>query len=160
MLLKRGENPRIIFLTELFKTIILNLQFRQSYVLQQDPTSNSLDTVFHALEYSWSLDPCECYVCDISFRPSVPNRNYTEYFLILDAYNCCYRLTVRGYCTGIFVYLISLKKTHFYLFFYFLLAWKIKTNFFVSQVQRLQVVYQDWSLLVKMIIVGARNVLN
>ncbi|XP_008206577.1 cilia- and flagella-associated protein 65-like isoform X2 [Nasonia vitripennis] len=73
---------------------------KQSYVVQKDSLSNPLDCVFNALEYTWTLMPCESYVCDISYRPILPNRKCTDYFFVTDTSNCCYKIVVQGSSLG------------------------------------------------------------
>ncbi|XP_058788809.1 cilia- and flagella-associated protein 65-like [Phymastichus coffea] len=76
--------------------IVNNSNNEQTYVVQRDFMSNPLDQVFNAIDYTWSLMPCESYMCDISYRPILPSYKYTDYFFIIDTYNCCYKVIVRG----------------------------------------------------------------
>lgn len=87
--------------------VVLFYQEKQSYVVQRDSTSNPLDCVFQTLQYTWSLLPCESYVCDISYRPILPNRKYTDYFFITDTFKCCYKVVVEGFGVGkvLFIYI-------------------------------------------------------
>ncbi|XP_014209126.1 cilia- and flagella-associated protein 65-like [Copidosoma floridanum] len=80
--------------------VVNRCNVRQSYYVQRDSASNPLDCVFHMFEYSWSLDSCGSYVCDISYRPILPNRKYVDYFFIIDTYGCCNEIFAFGRSAG------------------------------------------------------------
>jgi hypothetical protein len=69
--------------------------------MQRDSISNPLDCVFHTVECTWTLSPHESYICNISYKPTLPNRKYIDYFFITDTYQCCYKIIAKGYCKGI-----------------------------------------------------------
>ncbi|XP_011499552.1 PREDICTED: coiled-coil domain-containing protein 108-like [Ceratosolen solmsi marchali] len=73
---------------------------KQTYVMQRDSISNPLDCVFHIVECTWTLSANESFICDVSYRPILPNRKYIDYFFITDTYQCCCKVIAEGYCIG------------------------------------------------------------
>ncbi|XP_033220876.1 cilia- and flagella-associated protein 65-like [Belonocnema kinseyi] len=73
----------------------------QSYKVQRDEITNSLDYVFNLKEYFWILSPGREYVCDISYRPIASFCKNTDYFTISDNdENYCYKIVVQGISIG------------------------------------------------------------
>lgn len=60
-----------------------------------------MDSVFQIDRYNWSLEPNDFYLCDISYKPCLPNRRYVDYFFITDSNDCRYEVLIRGNSIGI-----------------------------------------------------------